>query len=56
MKQAIVGYGKATKEQVQWMVKELLKLDEIPQPDDAADALEALRYLVSVGFEEGPDV
>ena len=39
MKQAIVGYGRAEKEQVQEMVKRLLGLDEIPRPDDAADAL-----------------
>ena len=39
IKQAIVGYGKATKEQMQEMVKRLLLLKEVPQPDDAADAL-----------------
>ena len=39
IKQAVVGYGKADKNQVQHMVKLLLGLDEIPQPDDAADAL-----------------
>ncbi len=39
IKQAVVGYGKADKKQVQHMVKLLLGLDEIPQPDDAADAL-----------------
>jgi crossover junction endodeoxyribonuclease RuvC len=39
VKQAVVGYGKASKRQVQEMVKILLKLNEIPQPDHAADAL-----------------
>lgn len=39
VKQAVVGYGRATKEQVQAMVKILLHMDHIPQPDDAADAL-----------------
>ncbi|PMQ02355.1 MAG: crossover junction endodeoxyribonuclease RuvC [Dictyoglomus sp. NZ13-RE01] len=39
VKQTIVGYGRATKEQMQIMVKELLQLEEIPKPDDAADAL-----------------
>ena len=39
VKQAIVGYGKASKRQVQEMVKVLLKLKEIPRPDHAADAL-----------------
>ena len=39
VKQAIVGYGKASKRQVQEMVKILLRLKEIPRPDHAADAL-----------------
>jgi crossover junction endodeoxyribonuclease RuvC len=39
IKQAVVGYGRATKEQVQEMVKMLLGLDSVPQPDDAADAI-----------------
>ena len=39
IKQAVVGYGKASKNQVQQMVKLLLNLEEIPKPDDAADAL-----------------
>lgn len=39
VKQAVVGYGKAEKNQVQQMVKGLLSLDEIPKPDDTADAL-----------------
>ena len=39
VKQAVVGYGRADKKQVQLMVKGLLRLDEIPKPDDTADAL-----------------
>jgi crossover junction endodeoxyribonuclease RuvC len=39
IKQAITGYGQAAKAQVQEMVRLLLALDEIPRPDDAADAL-----------------
>ncbi len=39
VKQAIAGYGKADKAQMQEMVRILLRLDVIPQPDDAADAL-----------------
>jgi crossover junction endodeoxyribonuclease RuvC len=39
IKQAITGYGKADKKQIQQMVKLLLRLDEIPRPDDAADAI-----------------
>ena len=39
VKQAIVGYGRATKDQVQQMIKMLLGLETIPQPDDAADAI-----------------
>ena len=39
IKQAVTGYGKADKKQVQQMVKLLLKMDSIPRPDDAADAI-----------------
>jgi len=39
IKSAVVGYGRAEKEQVQLMVARLLCLEEIPQPTDAADAL-----------------
>jgi len=39
VKQAVAGYGRATKMQVQSMVQIMLALHEIPQPDDAADAL-----------------
>lgn len=45
VKQSITGYGKATKEQVQRMVKVLLRLENIPKPDDAADALAAAMAL-----------
>ena len=39
VKTGVVGYGRAEKKQVQQMVKVMLKLDKIPKPDDAADAL-----------------
>lgn len=39
IKQALTGYGKATKAQIQEMVRTLLKLQSVPKPDDAADAL-----------------
>ncbi|MGB9236741.1 MAG: crossover junction endodeoxyribonuclease RuvC [Terriglobales bacterium] len=39
IKSAVVGYGKAEKHQVQQMVTRLLRLDEVPEPADAADAL-----------------
>jgi crossover junction endodeoxyribonuclease RuvC len=39
IKQAVTGYGGADKAQMQEMVKMLLRLDEVPRPDDAADAL-----------------
>jgi crossover junction endodeoxyribonuclease RuvC len=39
VKQAVTGYGRADKKQIQEMVKVLLKLPEIPKPDDAADGL-----------------
>ena len=39
IKEAVAGYGNASKPQVQDMVRRLLDLDEIPRPDDAADAL-----------------
>jgi len=41
IKQGIVGYGRAEKKQVQAMVKTILHLDEVPKPDDTADALAA---------------
>ena len=39
IKSSVVGYGLASKEQVQFMVQRLLALKELPQPADAADAL-----------------
>ncbi|HPZ33344.1 MAG TPA: crossover junction endodeoxyribonuclease RuvC [Methanoculleus sp.] len=39
MKQAVTGSGRAGKRQVQEMMRRLLRLDEIPRPDDAADGL-----------------
>lgn len=39
VKQAVVGYGNATKHQVQDMTKRLLHLNAMPKPDDAADAI-----------------
>ncbi|MBA1336750.1 MAG: Crossover junction endodeoxyribonuclease RuvC [Firmicutes bacterium] len=41
VKQAVAGYGRADKKQVQRMVKLLLNLKEVPTPDDVADALAA---------------
>lgn len=39
VKMAVTGYGRASKEQVGYMIRLLLGLSEIPRPDDAADAL-----------------
>lgn len=39
IKQALTGYGRADKNQIQQMVKTFLKLKAVPKPDDAADAL-----------------
>lgn len=39
IKQTICGYGRADKKQMQEMVKKIYRLDQIPKPDDAADAL-----------------
>ena len=39
IKSAVVGYGKAEKQQVQQMVMRLLNLEEVPEPSDAGDAL-----------------
>ncbi len=41
IKQALVGYGRAEKKQVQAMVKAILNLEAVPKPDDTADALAA---------------
>lgn len=53
VKQAVVGYGRAEKSQVQSMIKLLLKLDELPKPDDAADALAlGICHAHSIGRDE----
>lgn len=39
IKMALTGYGRAEKAQIQYMVKNILKLKALPKPDDAADAL-----------------
>lgn len=60
VKQAIVGYGRADKVQVQEMVRVVLRLDAVPQPDDAADAvavavchLHSARLLNLLASQEG---
>ena len=51
IKMAVVGYGRASKLQVQQMVKNLLRLDDVPKPADAADALAAaICHLHTYGF------
>lgn len=53
VKQALVGYGRASKSQVQDMVKLILNLDKIPKPDDVADALAvAITHGSSIKFKE----
>ena len=52
VKLALTGYGRAQKRQVQEMVKRVLKMEDIPRPDDAADALAiALCYAHSHGLD-----
>lgn len=52
IKISVVGTGSAEKEQVQYMVKQLLALEDIPKPDHAADALAAaICYTTHEGFE-----
>lgn len=41
IKQTLTGYGRAEKKQIQEMVRVILKLKEVPKPDDCADALAA---------------
>jgi crossover junction endodeoxyribonuclease RuvC len=49
IKQSLTGYGKADKKQIQEMVRILLKLKDIPKPDDCADALAAaLTYAATI--------
>ncbi len=53
IKQAVAGYGNASKSQMQEMVRMLLGLDEIPRPDDAADALAvAITHLHSSRYQQ----
>lgn len=53
VKQAVAGYGGADKHQVQMMVKALLSLDDVPKPDDAADALAiAICHLHSTRYQQ----
>ena len=53
VKQAVVGYGKAGKPQMQEMVRLILGLEQVPQPDDAADALAvALCHVQTAPFVE----
>ncbi len=53
VKMALVGYGKADKKQVQYMVQKVLGLDGLPKPSDAADALAvAICHAHSVGYQE----
>jgi crossover junction endodeoxyribonuclease RuvC len=49
IKQAITGYGKADKKQMQEMVRVLLGLQDVPKPDDCADALAAALTHASTG-------
>lgn len=50
IKQSLTGYGRADKVQIQEMVKHMLKLKEVPKPDDAADALAvAITHAVAIG-------
>ena len=53
VKQALTGYGRADKKQIQEMVKLLLTLPEIPKPDDAADALAVALTHAAMGAARG---
>jgi crossover junction endodeoxyribonuclease RuvC len=53
IKQSLTGYGRAEKKQIQEMVKVILKLNEIPKPDDCADALAAaITHSMSIGMAQ----
>lgn len=53
IKQSVTGYGSASKKQVQEMIRTLLNLEEIPKPDDAADALAiAITHLHARGYRD----
>ena len=53
VKQALTGYGRADKKQIQEMVKLLLSMEEIPKPDDAADALAIALTHAAMGSARG---
>ena len=54
VKQAVTGYGRAEKAQVQYMVKTILALNAVPKPDDAADAVAvAICHAQSRGLPRG---
>lgn len=53
VKQAVSGYGGADKKQVQVMVQAILQMEELPRPDDAADAIAiAITHLHSYKWNE----
>ena len=53
IKQAMTGYGRADKKQIQEMVRVYLGLQKVPKPDDAADALAvALTHIQTGGFSD----
>ena len=57
IKQAVAGYGSAGKRQVQEMVRVLLELDDIPRPDDAADALAvAITHLNTKRYDQHDEI
>jgi crossover junction endodeoxyribonuclease RuvC len=53
VKQAVVGYGRAEKQQVQYMIQRILGLPEAPKPDDAADALAVAVCYCQFGGKSG---
>lgn len=57
IKNAVVGTGRATKEQVQYMVQRLLRLRSVPRPSDAADAVAvALCHCFAATLPKPPEV
>lgn len=57
VKMSVASYGRATKKQIQEMVKIILNLDEIPKPDDAADAIAiAITHLNSFKLEKASKI
>lgn len=53
VKQALTGYGRADKKQIQEMVRLLLSMEELPRPDDAADALAIALTHAAMGAVRG---